>query len=523
MLNTLRLSFSLKNTYRVNAILHSLKQIPLLKHLLSNTLYQVRGLKIFANVLAVIWELITIFLFKFLYFFVMVCGLELIRPDLQSKETFLHILLLLTLIGSFMNTNLFDAKRDKYYAMILLRMNARSYTLVNYGYYLLKVVVGFLPWVLLFGLGRGVPLWLCLLIPFAVAGSKLAVDSYSLWDYEQTGHVRNASKLKKWPWLLTAVLLALAYLPLLAGAVLPLKVSAVLWVLCIPAGLLGLRRVVTFRYYREINQELLAGLFTQIDTAKKAVKTANEKVISADLTITSPKNGFEFLNELFIKRHRKILWRSTLRIAVICAILCCGVLLLMALEPGVKTDINEMVMTWLPYFAFILYLINRGTGFTSALFMNCDHSLLTYSFYKQPKFVLKLFQIRLREIMKINAVPALVIGVGLAVILFVSGGTENPLNYVVLVVSVLFMSMFFSIHYLTVYYLLQPYTAGTEMKSGTYRIVMILTYVVCYAMMNLRLPILVFGVACIAFCVLYSVVASILVYKYAPQTFRLRT
>lgn len=523
MLNTLRLSFSLKNTYRVNAILHSLKQIPLLKHLLSNTLYQVRGLKIFANVLAVIWELITIFLFKFLYFFVMVCGLELIRPDLQSKETFLHILLLLTLIGSFMNTNLFDAKRDKYYAMILLRMNARSYTLVNYGYYLLKVVVGFLPWVLLFGLGRGVPLWLCLLIPFAVAGSKLAVDSYSLWDYEQTGHVRNDSKLKKWPWLLTAVLLALAYLPLLAGAVLPLKVSAVLWVLCIPAGLLGLRRVVTFRYYREINQELLAGLFTQIDTAKKAVKTANEKVISADLTITSQKNGFEFLNELFIKRHRKILWRSTLRIAVICAILCCGVLLLMALEPGVKTDINEMVMTWLPYFSFILYLINRGTGFTSALFMNCDHSLLTYSFYKQPKFVLKLFQIRLREIMKINAVPALVIGVGLAVILFVSGGTENPLNYVVLVVSVLFMSMFFSIHYLTVYYLLQPYTAGTEMKSGTYRIVMILTYVVCYAMMNLRLPILVFGVACIAFCVLYSVVASILVYKYAPQTFRLRT
>ena len=85
------------------------------------------------------------------------------------------------------------------------------------------------------------------------------------------------------------------------------------------------------------------------------------------------------------------------------------------------------------------------------------------------------------------------------------------------------MSAFFSIHYLTVYYLLQPYTAGTEMKSGTYRIVMILTYVVCYAMMNLRLPILVFGVACIAFCVVYSIVASILVYRFAPQTFRLRT
>ena len=203
MLNTLRLSFSLKNTYRVNAILHSLKQIPLLKRLLPETLYQVRGLKIFANVLTALWELITIFLFKYLYFLVMVCGLELIRPELQSKEAFLHVLLLLTLIGSFMHTNMFDATRDKYYAMILLRMNACEYTLVNYGYYLLKGIVGFLPWVLVFGLGREVPLWLCLLIPFAVAGTKLAVDSYSLWDYAQTGHVRNDSKLKKWPWLLT--------------------------------------------------------------------------------------------------------------------------------------------------------------------------------------------------------------------------------------------------------------------------------------------------------------------------------
>ena len=105
----------------------------------------------------------------------------------------------------------------------------------------------------------------------------------------------------------------------------------------------------------------------------------------------------------------------------------------------------------------------------------------------------------------------------------VSGGTDNPLNYVVLVVTILAMSAFFSIHYLTVYYLLQPYTAGTEMKSGTYRIVMVLTYVVCYAMINVRMPILMFGAMCIAFCVAYSIVASILVYKFAPRTFRLRT
>ena len=81
-----------------------------------------------------------------------------------------------------------------------------------------------------------------------------------------------------------------------------------------------------------------------------------------------------------------------------------------------------MLLTFLPYFVFIMYAINRGTGFTQALFMNCDHSLLTYSFYKRPAFVLRLFSIRLREIIKVNLLPAAVIGGGLALLLLVTGG-----------------------------------------------------------------------------------------------------
>ena len=242
---------------------------------------------------------------------------------------FLHILLFLTLIGSYMNTSLFNPTRDKYYAMILLRMNARSYTLVNYGYALGKVVVGFLPFTILFGLDRGVPLWLCLLIPVCIAGVKVAVAADSLRDYEKHGYVRNENNLQKIAWLLTALLLALAYVPPAVGFVLPLWASAALFLVWIPLGLLSLRRVGTFRYYREMNQELLAQIPGQMDKARAAVKTANEKNISADTSITSRKKGFEFLNDLFVKRHRKILWKSALRIAYVCLFLCCGAVLLM--------------------------------------------------------------------------------------------------------------------------------------------------------------------------------------------------
>lgn len=144
MNKTLKISFSLKNTYRVNGVLFSLKQIPLVKRLLPATLYQVKGLKIFANILSVLWEIVSVFLGKFLYFITMVCGIGILYNGLPENEVFLHILLILTVIGSFVNTHLFNPTKDKYYAMILMKMDAREYTLVNYFYSILKVVVGFL-------------------------------------------------------------------------------------------------------------------------------------------------------------------------------------------------------------------------------------------------------------------------------------------------------------------------------------------------------------------------------------------
>ena len=102
----------------------------------------------------------------------MICGIGILYRNVPVDQVFLHILLLLTIIGAYMNTDMFNSSRDKYYAMILLRMNAREYTLVNYGYNILKVIIGFLPFSIIFGMLRDVPLWFCILIPFSVAESS---------------------------------------------------------------------------------------------------------------------------------------------------------------------------------------------------------------------------------------------------------------------------------------------------------------------------------------------------------------
>lgn len=170
MLKTLFLSYSLKNTYRVNSILYAIKQLPILKRLLPDSVYSILGLKVFANVLTAIWELLSVFLGKFLYLGLMVILPCTFWPELPTDELILHILLPLTILGAFTNTYLFNPTRDKYYAVILLRMNARSYALANYGYDLLKYLIGMLAAILVFGLTGGLPLWLCLLFPFFAAG-----------------------------------------------------------------------------------------------------------------------------------------------------------------------------------------------------------------------------------------------------------------------------------------------------------------------------------------------------------------
>ena len=91
-------------------------------------------------------------------------------------------------------------------------------------------------------------------------------------------------------------------------------------------------------------------MLNQMDSVKRLSKQTSEKAISADTTITSRKKGFEYLNELFIKRHQKILWKSTKRIAFVCGALACGLLLVLYLVPEIKPEVNGMVLTWLPYF-----------------------------------------------------------------------------------------------------------------------------------------------------------------------------
>ena len=522
MLHTFLLSFRLRNTYKVNTFIYAIKSLPFLKKILKDKLYQRRVLKFFGNLISILFELLDIFLGKFLYLFLMIFYMTMLY-DTNTSSTFLHILICLTIIGSFLNTYMFNPTKDKYYAMFIMRMDAKNYSLSNYFYAILKIIIGFLPFTIIFGLLSGLNIGICILVPFFVAALKIMVTSYSLYLYEKKGIVINENKPIKYLWGLTFLLLALAYGLPYFNMVLSWKISLIIMIISILGSLFSIKYILKFNKYREMYKKVLTD--TSIDPIKDANEIAKETVlkqISIDKKLTSKKKGFAYLNELFIKRHSKLLLKSSKKVAMFSMIIFGILFLIITMNQSMKKDINDLIMNYLPYFVFIMYLINRGESVTKAMFMNCDHSLLTYAFYRTPAAILKLFKERLKSIILVNLLPATIIGVGLPLLLFITGGTSNPLNYIILFVSIISMSIFFSVHHLVIYYLLQPYNINSETKNVTYTIVNLLTYIICYYMIKVQLPTFYFGLAMILFAITYSLISLILIYKLAPKTFKIR-
>ena len=524
MIETFITSFKLQNTYRTNSIIYSLKQLPLIKRILPNSLYKNRGLKIFASIISILWEIINIFIGKILYILLMIFT-ALTWYHTNQADTFIHLFVFLTFAGGMLNTYMLNPTKDKYYAIILMDIDARKYGLSNYYYQLIKLVVGFLPFTILFGMISGVPLWIQIALPFFALAIKLIVMNYSIYHFKKTNKASNENIPTKFVWGFVAVCLVLAYgLPAI-NIVITQSIFLCVFIISIILGIYSLVKIHNFKDYRKMYKQVLteSNVYMQEKaTGTQVMKDTSLKQIELDKNYTSNKSGFVYFHDLFVKRHSKILTKAVKKQSVVILGLIIAMIIGISVNDNLKSKTNEILMLYLPYFVFIMYCINRSSSVTQAMFMNCDHSMLTYRVYRTPKVILGIFKERLKTLITINLLPALLIGGGLALLLYLSGGTDNPLNYAILFVSIIAMSIFFSVHYLVMYYLLQPYNVNTEMKSSTYKVVQGLTYIVCWYMIQIQMPIFSFGIATIVFCIAYCLISLFLAYKYAPKTFKLR-
>lgn len=518
MKNSFLISYKLKITYRVNTVIYSIKQIPLIKRIIPDGIYGAEGLKVLAIIISIIYETFSTFLGKAIYMFLMIFTYILILNQ-SGNNIYCHLLFFLTIIGSLLNSYMFDASNDKYYAMMLLKMDPRFYSVSNYLFSMIKMIIGFLPFTIILGFLLNSDLYLCFIIPIFIVSMKTNINAYLLRKYKNNKKINETIK-----WIIIIICILLAYgLPLLK-IIIPYYITLIIFILSIILSFINLKYIYNYDTYYKVYKDILS----ETNMEKIRVNQHETEIDSISNLIEnktkykSNKEGYAYFNDLFIKRHNKVLYKFAKIITLMIIGISVFVILLIINDNDIKGEINKSLLNILPMLLFFMYYINTGQRVAKILFMNCDNAMLTYNFYRKQNVILSLFKERLKSIVKMNLLPSSVLSICLIIMLFISGGTSNNGDYLLIFVSVNSMSIFFSVHNLIIYYLLQPYNSESDIKGGAFQIINMFTYLVCYSILELKIPVEIFGSVLIVFTFIYVILSLISVYQLAYKTFKIR-
>lgn len=519
MINTLKVSFKIDFNYAINSFIYRIKKTPILKNIITANLYNKEGFKTFVRILAIICTSLKVIFFRYIYFFIILYIARLISKDVASA--FLHIYFVFCLIGIFINTFIMTTSRKRYISIMLFNMNAKKFILSHYLLNSCSNLILNTLFLIFIGQKLHIPLYLCIIISLFSLFSKNIGEALSVGYYRKNKVRLLTDKLY---YLIIIVGLLISLLPFL-NIYFDYKFIIVMTIICFVITIPSFIYLFSVNDYKLIYKKInsLNSLYNTDTTEqnyRQLLVNINEKDIEISPNKLKGKSGYDLFNTIFFERHRYILLRSAKIYAIIISLLI-GITIFVVIKfPNYQSIIKSFLTNHLGLLVFVMYFINRGAIVTQAMFLNCDHSMLSFNFYKEPEAILELFKKRLITLIKVNLVPAIPIALGLPIILLLIGKLDY--SYIGIILFPICLSVFFSIHYLVIYYLLQPYSKDMKMKSPMYSMVSFLTYVVCYFCAKLNFNATIFCVLCIIFTILYTVISLRLVFKKAPYTFKIK-
>ena len=231
--------------------------------------------------------------------------------------------------------------------------------------------------------------------------------------------------------------------------------------------------------------------------------------------------GFDYLNELFFKRHKRHLLKPTLIKTGIFLIIGFGGFFLVSSLTIKSKEVYKILIYTIPIISYILF---KQDKILMAFYKNCDSSLLYYNFYREDKNLLKMFWLRFNSVFKLMSIPMgamFIIYIGFAIKFL----TKTDLNLSLPIFYIVLNAMFFTILPLFQYYIIQPFDKEGKQKS----VVLVLMNMFLYYIFVFGFPALAIKIGEIKFMLIISIfmvlfvgLASFLIYKFAPKTFKIK-
>ena len=472
----------------------------------------------------------------------------------------LFFFILYALIGVLLNTNIFKKTPEKDYLVFMIRMDAKKLNNTLFAYELGKMFIGYYlvgPVTVLIGC----PFWAWLVLPFLAVLIKLFGAGFLSLRYKMMSkkHKPLTNSYAGDVFKLVAIILMIPFLMVMVinGYYVPLPVVIACAILLAILGIIGffvLKNTDATLHRKALHDGIIVEKASTIEAKNR---TRSFKKIKADGSFKSDKKGFEYLNALFVKRHRKMLIMKPVAFSVIMlAILAFIIYLFIAVyyEDNGADACRNMVMNnlvnlftfkgfkdplvnledssfqffrWCASFQLFGLLVpitmaENSFKCTQAMYINCDNSLMTFSFFKKREMIMKLFDIRFKQLLKINLPPAFVSAIAANLVLFATGGQEYPFQYLVTFIIATAMVVTYTMSWLALYYLFQPFTTTVTVKSGAYAAARTVFSIIIAIVMWIPAHSLIVLAVTVVVAVLFVFIMRKLVSKNAPKTWRVK-
>ena len=523
MIKVLKKTLQIDAAYSVNSFIYSMSKLPIIKDLITKDSYTSTGLKKIVSIIGILLSTIRMILIKLVYFSVIYYFATTISKE-NPIPVFFHIYLFLTILGMFINNKLLTSSKKKYFSIILFQMDANLFMRANLIWNLfLATILNSLMFALILFTAKSTLYITAIFLVIITICARVIGEAINIKFFLKKEYVWYTNTKLYFPVLM--VLLACAFTPFL-GIMIPVEIIPIITVLFLIALIPSYHYLLKIENYKWMYQrihQMNRGMTekNEKDYFRQAMVEVRDKDKYIDEKLVEKKQGYDLFNTIFFERHKEILLRSAKKYALFAGIAYIVLAYIMIRYDNYNKSIAEFLHLKLAAYVIIMYFINRGSIITQAMFYNCDHAMLRYNFYREPKIILELFKKRLGTVIKVNLIPAVVIGVGNLLLLVVSTNTYSWITYLTTFLFIISLSIFFSVHYLVIYYLLQPYNKDLQMRKVSYSVVTLGTYVITYWLSGLLVTSELLSILGVSFVVIYVVFSLILVYKLAPRTFKL--
>lgn len=511
MFRTLYYSKKIDIYYSLNSIIYYLRKLPIFKDLMTDNIYKSNIIKVIFGIFSILFSIIKKIIFKGIYFIIIFN----ISINISSNPySFFHVFFIFSIIGMLIHNSILNSNIKNYLSINIFNMDAKDYVRSILFFNCLSNFIFNFIFLYMFSNNLYTSVLLSVLQVFLrIIGESIDISYY-----------RKNNKL--WvdnTFLYFTILIALLLISCtpLVGFVITDRIIIISLFLCFIISIISLIYLNNIKDYKIILKRMnsLDNIMNNDDSRYNFVDV-NDKDIKIDSKKINNKNGYDFFNTIFFERHKDILLRSSRNYSIIIFIVYVVLAILCFKNSDYSKNIELFLNNRLGWFVLIMYFINRGSIVTQAMFYNCDHAMLEYNFYREPKVIVGLFKKRLETIIKINLIPSIIIGIGNITLLIIVGN-YNVFNIIFGFLFIIFLSIFFSLHYLVMYYLLQPYDKDLKVRKISYSIVSILTYYVCFKLSSISFSSFIFSIIGLLFTVVYIIIGVKLVEKKAPLTFKI--